>query len=135
MDFGERVKKYRLMRGLSQKELAKRMNISQQAVAKFEKTKIQPKISTARNFAEALGVTVGDLVTDSFQHFIPCFYQYFYLYNEKKNPLSYLLSSHYFQFVYQKYTNTHRIHHRYFSSTSMVRSSGAGSDSLSWYLS
>ena len=72
---------------------------------------------------------------DSFQHFIPCFYQYFYLYNEKKNPLSYLLSSHYFQFVYQKYTNTHRIHHRYFSNTSMVRSSGAGSDSLSWYLS
>lgn len=70
MDFGERVKKYRLMRGLSQKELAKRMNISQQAVAKFEKTKIQPKLSTARNFAEALGVTVGDLVTEwaSFSH-------------------------------------------------------------------
>lgn len=58
------------MRGLSQKELAKRMNISQQAVAKFEKTKIQPKLSTARNFAEALGVTVGDLVTEwaSFSH-------------------------------------------------------------------
>lgn len=64
MNFGERIRKYRLMRGLSQKELAKRMNISQQAIAKFEKTNIQPKLSTARNFAEALGVTVGDLVTD-----------------------------------------------------------------------
>ncbi len=64
MTFGEKVKAAREKMGLSQSALAKRMHISQQAVAKYEKIVEQPKLSTVRKIANALGVTISELVTD-----------------------------------------------------------------------
>lgn len=64
MNFGERIKKIRLEQGLSQSELGKRMDITQQAVAKYERLTEQPKLETVRRLAEALNVPMGDLVAN-----------------------------------------------------------------------
>lgn len=61
MTFGERVKTIREEKGLSQSDVAKRMHVSQQAVAKYEKIVDLPKNSTLRKIADALGVTAYEL--------------------------------------------------------------------------
>lgn len=65
MTFGEKVKKVRKEQGLSQRQLGERMGgITQQTVAQYEKAIEQPKLSTVRKLAEALGVTISELVVD-----------------------------------------------------------------------
>lgn len=64
MTFGEKVKATREKKGLSQSTLAKRMHVSQQAVAKYEKIVEQPKLSTVRKIAEALEISISELVND-----------------------------------------------------------------------
>lgn len=64
MTFGDKVKEARKRKGLSQLELGGRMHVSQQAIAKFEKATDQPKLATVRKIANALGVTIDELVTD-----------------------------------------------------------------------
>lgn len=61
MTFGERVRTIREKKGLSQSDVAKRMHISQQAVAKYEKIVDLPKNSTLCKIADALGVTAYEL--------------------------------------------------------------------------
>lgn len=64
MTFGEKVKEIRKKKGLSQLELGKKMNISQQAIAKYEKIIEQPKLTTVQKIADALDVTISELVDD-----------------------------------------------------------------------
>ncbi len=65
MTFGEKVKKIRKEHGFSQRELGERMGgITQQTVAQYEKTIEQPKIATVRKLADALEVSLSELVTD-----------------------------------------------------------------------
>ncbi len=65
MTFGEKVKELRVKNGLSQRELGERMGgITQQTVAQYEKAIEQPKMSTVRKIAEALGVYMSDLIAD-----------------------------------------------------------------------
>ena len=64
MTFGEKVKAARENKGLSQSALAKKMHVSQQAVAKYEKIIEQPKLATVRKIADALDVTISELVTN-----------------------------------------------------------------------
>lgn len=65
MTFGEKVKELRVKNGLSQRELGERMGgITQQTVAQYEKAIEQPKMSTVRRIAEALGVYMSDLIDD-----------------------------------------------------------------------
>lgn len=65
MTFGEKVKKVRKEQGLSQRQLGERMGgITQQTVAQYEKAIEQPKLSTVRKLAEALDVTISELVVD-----------------------------------------------------------------------
>ena len=64
MTFGGRVKILREKQGLSQSELASRMDISQQAVAKYEKTIDIPKLATIRKIATALNVPLSELIDD-----------------------------------------------------------------------
>lgn len=61
MTFGEKVKAIRIKQGFSQFQLGEKMNISQQAVAKYEHLTEQPKLATVRKLANALGVSVNDL--------------------------------------------------------------------------
>lgn len=56
MNFGEQLKTIRLDKGLTQRELGKRMNVSQQTIAQFEKAQSAPKSATIIRLAEALGL-------------------------------------------------------------------------------
>ncbi|MBS4980689.1 MAG: helix-turn-helix domain-containing protein [Lachnospiraceae bacterium] len=64
MTFGEKVKEIRKRKGLSQLELGEKMNISQQAVAKYERINDPPKLTTVRKIADALDITISELIDD-----------------------------------------------------------------------
>jgi transcriptional regulator with XRE-family HTH domain len=49
-------------RGLSQKDVADRLGVSQPAVAAFERQDSDPKLSTIRRYAHAVGVIVAHTV-------------------------------------------------------------------------
>ena len=62
------VKNLKLLReekGLSQQKLADMLNISQQAIFKYEKTANEPDISTLIKLAEIFDVTVDFLIGNS----------------------------------------------------------------------
>lgn len=48
--------------GLTQTEIAERMNVSQPAVAAFERVENDPKLSTIRRYAMAVGLLVDHVV-------------------------------------------------------------------------
>jgi transcriptional regulator with XRE-family HTH domain len=54
----------RVDRGISQAEIARRMGVSQPSVAAFERYDNDPKLSTIRRYAHALGVRIGHIVDD-----------------------------------------------------------------------
>ena len=55
------VKQERIKLGLSQTELAKKLNVSQQAVNKWELGKTNPRAEIIPQLAAALQCSVGDL--------------------------------------------------------------------------
>lgn len=61
---GQKIKRMRLEKGLTQKDLAALLGTSQQNLAQYEKDKRRPKIETVRKIAKALDVYVGDLIDD-----------------------------------------------------------------------
>ena len=61
LTFGENLRKIRLEKGLSQQELGKRLGVTQQTVAQYEKIKSMPKGETVRRLAEALDVHISEL--------------------------------------------------------------------------
>ena len=54
--FGEKIKDMRIKKGLSQKELAHKAEMSQQAISNFERNVDTPKIATLQKIAAALEV-------------------------------------------------------------------------------
>ena len=67
---GARVREIRLARNVTQIELAKRMGVSSSEVSRAEIGSRMPTLPTLRRFADALRVSVGDLL-DIEQHAIP----------------------------------------------------------------
>lgn len=63
MSIGKNIKKCRLDQGLSQRELAERLNTSQQMVAAYENDKRNPKIETISKIANALNVQLDQIVS------------------------------------------------------------------------
>jgi len=59
---GEQVRAWRGVRGLSQRALAERAGVGYVLVARLELGQTDPRLSTLRRLAEALNVTVGELV-------------------------------------------------------------------------
>ena len=57
-----RLRKIRTQRGWSQEELARRARISRVYLNKLETRKQDPRLSVVARLAEALKVSVGDLV-------------------------------------------------------------------------
>lgn len=47
--------------GLTQEEVARRMDVQQSTYARMESGKVEPRISTLRRIAEALGIEAGQL--------------------------------------------------------------------------
>ena len=62
MTIGERIKKIRQEKGLSQKELGKKLNVSQQMIGQWETGKSNPKIETLRRIADTLKVGLWEIV-------------------------------------------------------------------------
>lgn len=57
MDYKERIKELRLERKLSQMQLAKKLDVSQSAVAKWELGKTEPTASSIVKMAKFFGET------------------------------------------------------------------------------
>ena len=64
MNTGERIKKIRQEKGLSQKELGKLLNVSQQMVGIYESSQAKLKPATLSKIATALGTDIGTLNGD-----------------------------------------------------------------------
>ena len=64
MPTGERIKKIRLEKGITQKQLAELLNTSQQNLAQYESGKRNPKIETLQKIADALDMPLIFLVED-----------------------------------------------------------------------
>lgn len=62
MNFSDNLKKYRNLKGLSQKNLANLIGVSQTAVYSWEKGKMLPKLEQLSNLARVLDVSVIDLI-------------------------------------------------------------------------
>jgi transcriptional regulator with XRE-family HTH domain len=61
---GEQIGAHRKARGLKLGELAKAARISKALLSKIENAKVSSPISTYSNIAEALGVSLGDLIRE-----------------------------------------------------------------------
>lgn len=59
------IKYYRLMKRLSQKELAQRIGLNTMAVSNYEKGKRTPDVSTMRKIADALNIPMARLLASS----------------------------------------------------------------------
>ncbi|SHE46970.1 DNA-binding transcriptional regulator, XRE-family HTH domain [Marinitoga hydrogenitolerans DSM 16785] len=57
----KKIKFYRLKKGLTQKKLAKLLNVQQNTVAMWETGRSKPPLDKALKIAKALGTTVEEL--------------------------------------------------------------------------
>jgi transcriptional regulator with XRE-family HTH domain len=64
MEIGERIKKLREAKGLSQKEVAGIIKMDQSQYSKLEKDKTDPSVSTLAKVAKALGTQLSELFAD-----------------------------------------------------------------------
>ncbi len=59
---GERLKKQRTLRALTQAELAERAGVTTATVARIERDEIEPRMTTLRKLAQGLDVDPAELV-------------------------------------------------------------------------
>ena len=64
MTLGERIQKYRKMKGLSQEELGKLPHISRQTISKWESNQSSPDIQSWKAMADVFGISLEELKTD-----------------------------------------------------------------------
>ena len=62
MNYGENLKKLRLTKNLSQEELGKATNISQQAISFWEQNKRTPNMDDCIALADFYNITLDELV-------------------------------------------------------------------------
>lgn len=65
MSLHENIKNKRTEKGISQRELARRIGMSGQMISKIEKAETTPSIDTLNKIAEALNVQLHELVMDT----------------------------------------------------------------------
>ena len=64
MSTSENIKRIRKERGLTQKQLAKMLNVSEPMISQYESKNSNLRLSTIRNISEALDVSISDIVDD-----------------------------------------------------------------------
>ncbi|MEE1282676.1 MAG: helix-turn-helix domain-containing protein [Acutalibacteraceae bacterium] len=64
MDFGDKLKQYRLNEGLSQEQLAERIGVSRQAITKWETKRGLPDVENMIILAEIFKLTLDELVLE-----------------------------------------------------------------------
>lgn len=62
MNIGENIRSFRKIKGLTQQELGKRMNMTQSAIGQFENNDVSLCMCTVEKIASALEITVVDLI-------------------------------------------------------------------------
>lgn len=62
MKIGERIRALRLDAGMTQEELAQRIGLKKQNISRYENSRVEPNIRTAKRIAEALGVSLEEMV-------------------------------------------------------------------------
>lgn len=65
MTLGERIQKYRKMKGLSQEELGKLLHISRQTISKLESNQSSPDIQSWKAMADVFGISLEELLDES----------------------------------------------------------------------
>ena len=64
MDFGEKIKQYRIKEGLSQEQLAEKIGVSRQAITKWETKRGLPDVEDMIILAELFKLTLDELVLE-----------------------------------------------------------------------
>ncbi|MBQ9124120.1 MAG: helix-turn-helix domain-containing protein [Acholeplasmatales bacterium] len=64
MDFGDKLKRYRLKEGLSQEQLAEKIGVSRQAITKWETNRGLPDVENMIILAELFKLTLDELVLE-----------------------------------------------------------------------
>lgn len=64
MSTGEKIRQARKEAGLTQKELGKKLNVSQAAIAQYENEKSNLQLHTIRKIADTLGCSINTLIDD-----------------------------------------------------------------------
>lgn len=59
---GDNIKDFRVKKNITQQELAEKLNVTRQAISKWENNKGEPDLNMLRNIATALSVTVEELI-------------------------------------------------------------------------
>lgn len=59
---GKNIKKAREAKGLSQEQLAERLNVTRQAVSNWERGKSEPDIETLQRLSDVLEISVEELI-------------------------------------------------------------------------
>lgn len=65
MNIGQKIKHARTKKGLTQKQLGEKLGSTQQMIAQYESGKHTPKIDTLNHIAEALDVSLADLLSSN----------------------------------------------------------------------
>ena len=63
MNLGENIKKARKAAGVTQKELAEQISVSDKTISKWETGKGLPDIAIIEDLAKSLGVSIAELLT------------------------------------------------------------------------
>lgn len=66
MPFGDALEKIRKERGLTQAQLANKLDVNQSLIAKWESGKVQPRAATLEKLAEVLEVQVDELLAGEY---------------------------------------------------------------------
>ncbi|MCR5462151.1 MAG: helix-turn-helix domain-containing protein [bacterium] len=61
MDFGANIKEFRTKKGMTQKDLANELNVTAQAVSRWENNEVEPSISTINQMAELFNCSIDEL--------------------------------------------------------------------------
>lgn len=64
MDYGKRIKEIREKIGMTQTELSNKSGISQEHISRLENDRFTFNVKTADKLAQALGVTLNDLMRE-----------------------------------------------------------------------
>ena len=62
MKIGARLKTFRLAAGLTQEQLAKKVNLSKANISKYESDDIEPNLATLNMFAKIFGTTTDNIL-------------------------------------------------------------------------
>lgn len=67
MDVGQRLQQLRKMRGLSQRELAKRSGVTNSTISMIEKDEVSPSISSLKKVLSGIPISIADFFTVDFE--------------------------------------------------------------------